>query len=236
MEENVKQTEAENKEGFMTKVKNGLGKFLKGAKNFAVKTGRVNSANCYGIIENIGDFLVYSDHALISAVGMDDVVFTSKNVLHTSFEGIGPIRKKKTTVKYHITLDDNVVFPEKVREKNDVNNLVAIISIDHERSRFLGKAQIGYGQSVRGMLPVVDCDIYGYEKCFVIAVNLEKQVGEKMEKYQESLQYPYTDISEFVENKNKTFSLKFNDGRSISQFTPANDKAREIINELKETM
>lgn len=222
MEDN-KQNGTPNEESFLTKVKNGFGKFFKGVKNFFVKTGRVNSSNCYGAIDGIGDLLVYEDHALISAVGMDDVTFTKENVIGYSFEGLGQIRKKKATVKYKIVLDDKVVFPEKVREKNDVKNLSAIINIDKERSHLVGHD------------PIDDCDVYRYEKCFVIVFNLKRTVGEKVEKYQESALRPYAEILEIKEQKDRSFAVKFEGGK-ILFVVPVRPEDREFFEELKQTL
>jgi hypothetical protein len=221
-----------NKDGFMTKVKNGLMKFIKGIKNFVVKTGRVNGTHCYGIIDNIGDLIVYDDHALISAVGMDDIVFTKENVLSYSFEGLGKIRRNKATLKYKIVLDDNVVFPEKVREKNDVKNLIALVNAEKDRSHYLGKGSIEYGKASRGLSPVVECDVYGFGDCLVVVVLLEKRVGEKVEKYQESLLYPLSKLSSIVEGKNKSFAIKFDDDKLL-QVTPAGDSAYETLKNIK---
>ena len=80
MKQNQEQTPNANQEGFVDKAKNALGKFFKGVKSFFVKTGRVNSSNCYGVINHIGDLLVYDDHALISAVGM--VIEWRKSNIH----------------------------------------------------------------------------------------------------------------------------------------------------------
>ena len=156
--------------GFLDKVKNGTVKFFKGIKNFFVKTGRVNGTHCYGCIENIGDFLVYDDHALISALGMDDIVFTKENVLSYSFAGLGRIRKKKATVTYTIMLDDNVVFPDKVRQRNDVKNLNATIFIEKDCAQLLGRGLMEYGNDI-----YEKCDVYKYPKCIVIVLNLKRK-------------------------------------------------------------
>ncbi len=220
-----------NQEGFMDKVKKALGKTFKGIKNFFVKTGRTNSANCYGVIENIGDFLVYDDHALISALGMDDVVFTAKNVVSYTFVGLGRIRRNKATVSYKIVLDDEVVFPEAVRQKNDVKNLTATIKVEKDRSHFLGKGDVEYGKGDR-VAPVEACDVYGYDDCFVIVVKLERRNGDKIEKYEESLLYPFGHISSIAEQRDKSFAVKFNDGKSL-RFTTAGEKAYDIVRGLK---
>ena len=230
--ENNKKNDTANQEGFFDKVKNALIKFFKGTKNFFVKTGRVNSDKCYGIIDNIGDFIVYDDHALISAVGMDDVVFTKENVLSYSFEGLGKIRRNKATVKYQITLDDNVVFPEKVREKNDVKNLTAVIFVAKDRAHFLGNGGIEYAEGKSGYIPLDDCEVYGYETCFVIAVKLKKQVGDKVENYQESLLYPYSSVTYIEEKENGKFTVQF-EGNKLMSFTPKNDDAYKSMKELE---
>lgn len=232
MEKNQGQTPDTKQESFIDKAKNALSKFFTGAKNFFIKTGRVNSSNCYGIIDNIGDFLVYDDHALISAVGMDDIVFTSKNVLSFSFEGLGKIRRNKATVKYLINLDNNVVFPEKVREKNDVNNLIAIINIEKEKSHFLGSGLIGSDETKKMYFD--NCDIYGYDDCLIIVYKLEKKVGETTEKYQESVLYPFDNIVEVVqkEDMDKTLNVRFNDGK-IAVFTAVNTTAFEKVMAIK---
>lgn len=219
-------------EKFMDKAKNGLVKFFKGVKNFFVKTGRVNSSNCYGCIDKIGDFLVYDDHALISAVGMDDIVFKRENVVNYSFAGLGKIRSKKATVSYKITLDDNVIFPEKVREKNDVKNITATIFVAKEVSHFLGSGDIEYGEGTRGLIPFEDCDVYGYNDCFVMAVKLKKMVGDKVENYQESLLYPYSNIT-YIKEENKRFTVQF-DGEKHMSFTPKNEEAYKFIQEIKD--
>ena len=218
---------------FMDKVKNGVGKFFKGVKNFVVKTGRKNSSNYYGRIENIGDFIVYEDHALISAVGMDDVTFTNANVISYSFVGLGKIMMNKATVQYKIVLDDNVVFPELVRQKNDVKNLTATIKVEKECSHLIGRGDIEYGKANRGLYAFENCDIYGYDDCFVIAVNLERRNGDKVEKYQESVLYPFSDIDCIGEEKNGLTIVRFNDGKSL-RFAPIGEKAIQLIKELKE--
>lgn len=233
MEKNSTQTNTEKKEGFFDKVKNGLVKFFKGVKNFFVKTARVNGTHCYGVIEGIGDFLVYDDHALISAVGMDDVTFTGANVASWSFEGLGRIRRSKATVKYKIVLDDNVVFPQKVREKNDVKNLTATIFIENERSHLLGRGKMERDQGNRGMPSLEDCDVYGYSNCLVIVLKLKKQVGEKVEHYQESVLYPFSDVSYVGEQKDKSLVVKFNDAMSLI-FTPLTEGASQTVKKIKE--
>ena len=222
-----------SEQGFVDKVKNGFVKFFKGVKNFVVKTGRKNSTNYYGRIENIGDFIVYNDHALISAVGMDDVTFTNENVISYSFAGLGKILMNKATVQYKIVLDDNVVFPELVAQKNDVKNLTATIKVEKDRSHLIGHGDMEYGKGNRGLSPLEACDVYGYEDCFVIALNLERRNGDKVEKYQESVLYPFADIAYIGEEKNGSCIVKFNDDKSL-RFTPAGDKAAELIKKLKE--
>lgn len=222
----------EKKEGFFDKVKNALIKFFKGVKNFFVKTGRVNGTHCYGVIEGIGDFLVYDDHALISAVGMDDVVFKKENVLSYGFDGLGRIRRNKATVKYSITLDDNVVFPEKVREKNDVKNLTATIFVEKDRAHFFGRGQVEYGQGNRGLSPFEECDVYLYSDCFVVAVKLERRNGDKVEKFQESVLYPFSNMTSFGEGAAKSFTARFKDGKSLS-FTVVGDANYEIAKNIK---
>lgn len=213
----------ENKAGFFDKVKAFFSKFFAGAKSFAVKTGRVNSANCYGVIDKIGDFLVYEDHALISAVGMDDVVFTRQNVLDYSFEGLGSIRRHKVYVKYHIVLDDNVVFPEKVAEKNDTKNLVALIAIAKEKDRFLG----------RGKQKAIDCDVYGYKGCLIMVWKVPTQVGEKVEIREEATLYPYDDVVTIEEKSDKTLVLELKDGKKVA-LTPKDNDAYELVKNIKE--
>ena len=219
-------------EKFMDKVKNGFAKFFKGVKNFIVKTGRVNSTNCYGCIDNIGDLIVYQDHALISAVGMDDVIFKRENVLSYSFAGLGKIRKDKATVKFNIALDDNVVFPEKVREKNDVNNITAIIYVEKLKSDLLGSGGIEYAEGKSGSIPLDDCDVYRYDDCFVIAVKLKKMVGDKVQNYQSSFLYPFKNITFIEERKNKSFTVQF-DGNKLMNFTPKDDAAYNFVKELE---
>ena len=219
-------------EKFFDKVKAGFSKFFSGVKNFVVKTGRVNGTNNYGCIDGIGDFIVYEDHALISAVGMDDVVIKRENVVSYSFNGLGKIRKKKATVSYKITLDDNVVFPEKVREKNDVNNLTATIFVEKDRTHFLGNGGIESPKGKLGNVPLTDCNIYTYEECFVIAVNLEKMNGDKVEKYQESFLYPYTEVVDIAERESGKVVINLNNERLMS-FLPKDDKARKFLEELK---
>ncbi len=220
------------KGNFIDKVKNGAIKFFKGVKNFIVKTGRVNGSNCYGIIDGIGDFLVYEDHALISAVGMDDVIIKKENVLEASFEGLGKIRRNKATVKYKLVLDDNVVFPEKVREKNDVKNLTAVIYMDKQRNNFLASGQMEHGEGQRGLTPVVDCDVYKYDDCLVIIFKLERRVGEKVERYQESALYPFKSIAEIEEKSGKKFEVKFDD-KKLLFFTTTTESAYNAALELK---
>ena len=219
MENKKEQTNKES--GFFAKVKNGIVKFLKGVKNFFIKTGRVNSSNCYGIIEGIGDLLVYDDHALISAVGMDDITFTKDNVISYAFDGLGRIRRNKATVKYKIILNDNVVFPEKVREKNDVKNLSALINIEKDKGHFLGSGTFGLN----------NCFIYGYKDCLIIVLKLERRVGDKTEKYEESRLYPLSDIDLIQEKINKGFSITFNDKRNV-YFTASSDFAYNYIKNL----
>lgn len=206
-----------NETSFLEKVKNALIKFFKGLKNFIVKTGRVNGTHCYGVIDNIGDFLVYDDHALISAVGMDDVTFTSKNVISYSFEGLGKLRRNKVHVKYKITLDDDVVFPEKVRQKNDVKNLDALIDINMDSKHLLSRFE-NYAS-------------YKYDDCIIIVFNLKRQVGNREEAYQEAISYSLPDILLISEGKGGSFIIKFKDKKEYV-FSPVNEKAREVIKEL----
>ena len=234
---NIENVETEEKkEGFFTKLKNGLAKFFKGVKNFIIKTKRVNSKNCYGIIDRIGDLLVYDDHALISAVGMDDVVFKKENVLASGFIGLGRIRRNKATVKYSITLDDNVVFPPKVREKNDVNNLEAIIFIEKEKDRLFALGTMEHGTPHNGLYPIEDCEVYDYGDCFVIVVKLQRQNGDKVEKYEESLLYPVGDITEILDSHSGGYIITFDDGKTLTlnhvkDFGKA--KIEKIKNDLK---
>lgn len=227
MEEQITQTEEVKTEGFMDKVKKVLVKIGSGIKSFVVKTGRANSTNHYGVIENIGDLLVYEDHALISALGMDDVVFTHENVVSYAFDGLGRIRRNKATVQYKIVLDDKVVFPEKVREKNDVQNLTATINIAKETAHLLGN----------GTMLGADCDVYGYPKCFVIVLNKERQNGDKIEKYQESLLYPYKDVIAIEDHEDKAFLIKFNDKDTVRMwFKPASEQKNQRVLEIREEL
>ena len=220
-------------EKFFDKVKAGVGKFFGGIKSFIVKTGRVNGTNNYGCIDRIGDFIVYEDHALISAVGMDDVVIKKENVLSYSFNGLGNIRKNRATVSYTITLDDNVVFPEKVREKNDVKNLTATIFVDKDRAYFLTDGGIEYPKGKLGEVALTDCDIYTYEKCFVFAVKLEKMNGDKVQKYQESFLYPYSDVVYIKEKDDGRVVINLKDERLLV-FRPKDEKAQKFLDKLKE--
>lgn len=220
------------KTGFFERVKSGLVKFLSGVKNFFVKTGRVNGTHCYGCVEGIGDFLVYDDHALISAVGMDDVTFKNENVISYCFDGLGRIRRNKATVKYTITLDDTVIFSEKVREKNDVKNLTVTIFVEKDRAHFWGQGQVEYGQGTRGLHPLEECDIYGYQDCFVVAVKLERRNGDKVEKYQESVLYPFANIESIGEGAAKVFTVRFKDGKNLS-FTAVNEAVYEKVKNIE---
>ena len=219
----------ENEEKFLDKVKKGFGKVFKGIKNFFVKTSIRNGSHYYGQINGIGELAVYDDHALIFALGMDDVVFTNENVVGYSFKGLGPIKAKKATVEYAITLDDNVVFPELVRQKNDVKNLTATIMIEKERSHLLGRGLI---EDDLGRTQ--ECDIYGYPKSIVIVLNLEKVNGDKVEKYQESVLYPSSHITGIAQGNGKSFAVEFNDGKKL-QFTASKEEAYAIIKEMKES-
>jgi hypothetical protein len=219
-------------EKFFDKVKAGFGKFVSGVKSFVVKTGRVNSTNNYGCIDGIGDLIVYEDHALISAVGMDDVVIKKENVVSYSFNGLGNIRKKRATVSYKLVLDDNVVFPEKVRERHDVKNLTATIFADKERNKLLGTGGIEYTKGKLGQVPLTNCDIYAYETCFIFAVKLERMNGDKVEKYEESILYPYTDIAAIAEKENGKVVINFKEERLMS-FVPKDEKARTLVETLK---
>lgn len=217
---------------FLDKVKVGAAKFFKGVKNFFVKTGRVNSSNYYGCIDGIGDLIVYDDRALISAVGMDDVVFKRENVVSYSFDGLGKPRRNKVTVKYKITLDDNVVFPEKVQEKNDVRNLTATVLIEKDRLYLWGNGKLEYGKRSQGLPLVNACDVYGYSDCVILVLKLERQNGDKVEKYEESLLYPFSKVESTVEETVSASSLsltvKFADGNTLKIKGLSNDKCTEI--------
>jgi hypothetical protein len=226
----------EKKESFFEKVKNALIKFFKGVKNFFIKTGRVNGSHCYGIIQGIGDFLVYDDHALISAVGMDDVTFTKENVVSYYFDGLGNIRRNKATVKYKITLDDNVVFPEKVREKNDVKNITAVINVEKDSTHLWGRGTAEYGKSANKLSPIEECDVYGYGDCFVIVLKLERRNGDKIEKYQESMLYPFSDIKALYDGSTtpsgKPVVVEFKDGKTMS-FTVRNETVYATVKSIE---
>lgn len=216
------ETNKEKKDSFFKKIGRGFANFFKGIGNFFVKTGRTNSSKNFGCIEGIGDFLVYDNHALISAVGMGDVTFTKENVISWRFEGLSRIRRKEATVKYTIKLDGNVIFPQKVREKNDVNNLTATIFVNKETERFISNGEITYGELFHGVYPLEKCDIYIYDDCFVIAVKLEKRNGNNVERYQESLLYPFSNIDSIIEEKERKFVVQFDDEKYIS-FTILNN-------------
>ena len=235
-EEQAAEATEEKKESFFVKLKNGIAKFCKGVKNFFIKTGRVNSSNCIGMIEGIGDFLVYDDHALISAVGMDDITFTKENVVSTSFLGLGPIRRG-VTVKYKIVLDDNVVFPEKVREKNDVNNLTAVINIKNDKSSiFLGSGQASCDKSKDGLAAIADCDAYGYTNDIALAKKVKTLVnGEERTSYYSAI-YSFDEIKTVLApssaSADSKFTLSFNDGNSAT-IKAANDTAFAYLKSLE---
>ena len=235
------ENKVQTNEGFFDKTKKGISKFFKGIKNFFVKTGRVNGTHCYGIIEGIGDFIVYDDHALISAVGMEDVVFKNENVITCCFEGLGKIRRKggtsKATVKYSIKLDDKVVFPQKVQEKNDVRNLVATIFAEKDREHFWGSGTMEYGQANRGLYPIEDCDVYGYDNCIVIVLKLQRVNGDKTEKYEESLLYPFANIKSIADDtakptNGKPVVVEFDDGKSL-RFNVRSEAAYEKVKKIE---
>ena len=232
-QEQTKTTEKTTEEGFMDKVKNGFMKFIKGVKNFFKKTAIRNGKNYYGMINGIGELAVYDDHALIFAVGMDDIVFTKENVIGYGFRGLGPIRGKKATIEYAIVLDDNVMFPELVRQKNDVNNVIATIMIDKERSHLLGHGDVEYGSGNR-LSPLEKCDVYEYPDCFVIVLNLERRNGDKVEKYQESLLYPFSEVAYINKGGSRT-DVRFKDGKSL-YFDAVSAKMDEIVKKIKEKM
>ena len=234
MADEIKKNDEVKEEGFFDKVKKGFMKSVNGVKSFFVKTGRKNGSHYYGCIDGIGDFIVYDDHALISALGMDDVTFTKENVISYSFEGLGKIMMSKATVQYKIVLDDNVVFPELVRQKNDVKNLKAIIKLEKERSHLLGRGKIEYGPITRGLIPIESCDVYGYQDCFVIAVNLERMSGDKVQKYQEAVLYPFSDIKEMIE-KSGGYVVNFNDGKSL-HLTAIGERSSATLKEIKESI
>ena len=50
-----------------------------------------------------------------------------------------PIKTNTATFKYVVELDDNVVFPEKVRQKNDVKNLTVHVIANKCKDHYLGK-------------------------------------------------------------------------------------------------
>ena len=230
MKEKNTNNSTEKEVGFFGKVKNGFVKFIKGLKNFFVKTARKNSSRCYGEIIGIGDFIVYDDHALISAVGMDDVVFTRKNVVSYCFDGLGPIDMDdhRATVKYKIKLDDNVVFPALVRQKNDVENLKAEIYVEKDKAHFLGSGKsVGSGKDgLRG------CDFYGYSDCIVVVYRLIRIENNKEVRYQDSALIPFKNISQVKESK-ELVTVIIDGGETLS-FKPFDDGAKKWAEQVKE--
>lgn len=224
MEKKDMQINEKKNEGFFTKLKNGFMKFFKGIKNFFIKTGRVNSSNCYGFVDGYGDFIVYTDHALFSAVGREDIVFTAKDVRSWSFEGIGKIRRKRATVKYSIEIDSKVLSPNSDCSSDSTQKVNALIFISKEISHLYGHGFVSATENFYSK-----CDVYGYDSCLIIVLKLEKQVGDKIEKYEESLQYPLSDIKSIIEVENKDISIKLKDKKTVV-FKPQNSK---IIEELK---
>lgn len=227
----TKTTEATTEEGFMDKAKNGFMKFGKGVESFVVKTAIRNGQNHYGMVNGIGDFAVYDDHALIFALGMDDIVFTKENVITYSFRGLGRIRENKATVEYAIVLDDNVVFPELVRQKHDVNNVIATIMIDKDRSHLLGRGDIEYGGGIEA------CDVYEYPDCFVIVLRLERRRGDAVEKYQESLLYPFSEVA-YINEGGSRIDVRFKDGKSLhfDAYSTKTSVISDIVKKIKENM
>lgn len=136
-------SEQEKKDGFLDKVKEFFAKLGKGTKDVAVKTARRNSPKFIGNVFGVGNLNVESDHALIYAINMDDIVFKADNVVRAGYVGcFGPSIKvgKSTipTVKYDMVLDDKVVYPETLKADTSVLRVELLITKDKEH--YHGKA------------------------------------------------------------------------------------------------
>ena len=144
-------SEQEKKDGFLDKVKAFLAKLGNGTKDVAVKTARRNSPKFIGNVDNIGNLNVESDHALIYAINMDDIVFKKENVVRAGYAG-GLSRSMKVgkstipTVKYDMVLDDKVVYPETLKADTSVLHVELLITKDAEH--YHGKAKYTDGKNV----------------------------------------------------------------------------------------
>ena len=189
----------EKKEGIFDKIKNTVTKVLKGTKEVAVKTARINSKDCYGFVLHIGYLLAYDDHALISSpnIGRDDVTFKKENVLSYGFAGLGDILHYKATVNYSLTLDNNVQFPKEVSEKYDVKNVTVAVYLEKLREHLIGNGSMEYGTKAcsNGVRPIENCDVYKFDNCLVLAFNLQERTGgDHVRTYQDSALYSFANI------------------------------------------
>ena len=223
-----KNTQQTEKEGFLAKVKKSIKKFLNGTKEVAVKTARINSMNCYGFILFIGYLLVYEDHALVSFIGKEDVTFKKENVLSYGFAGLGDILHSKATVNYNLSFDDNVVFDEELRQKYDTKNVTIAVYADKFTDKLLGNGSMLHGNKNT----LEKCNVYQFPDCIVIVFNIEKQNGNSVTRYQESAMYPLADIQSLTETGNKSFSVTFKDGKTLT-FAAKNETAYEAIKSLE---
>ena len=225
----------EKKEGIFDKIKNAVNKFLKGTKEVAVKTARINSENCYGFVLFIGYLLAYDDHALISFIGRDDVIFKKENVLSYGFAGLGDVLHDKATVNYSLTLDDNVQFSKEVSEKYDVKNVTVAVYLKKLREHLIGSGSMEYGTKAcsNGLRPIEECDVYKFDNCLVLAFNLQEHTGgDHVRKYQDSALYSFSNIESIDESERNTFIVKFNNGKSLT-FTAKNKAAYETVKSIE---
>ena len=124
----------------------------------------------------------------------------------SDFAGVGQPRRNKATVKYEITLDDNVVFPERIRAKHDVNHLTATVYTEKDFSHKWGV----------GTLNNEACDVYGYSKDFVLIFSYQKPLGQKVEIHQEARTIAFSEIASVEEKSSKGFIVKFNNGDKLT--------------------
>lgn len=214
---------SESNDGVMAKLKKIFGKILGGVKSFFIKAARTNSKNCYGSIAGIGNLLVYEDHALISALGMEDITFTRDNVKSYAFAGLGNFIGHSPTAKYIINVDDRIPFPDAVRERQNVSSLTAFVYLYMEKDHYVGNAELGFD----------DCDIYDYTNSFIYVLNLKKFVNGKEEHYKESYYYSY-DLIEDVIVQDTTYVIKIKDKTpTYLHFTPKSTSTKVFFETLK---
>ena len=227
--------ENNEKKDFFDNVKNMLNKILKGTKQMAVNTARINSDNCYGFMLHIGYLLAYDDHALISFVGRDDVILKKENVLSYNFAGLGDILHDKATVNYNLTLDDNVEFSKEVREKYDVKNVTVAVYLKKLRDHLIGSGSMEYGTKAcnNGLRPIENCDVYIFDNCLVLSFDLVKSTGgDNTRKYQDSALYSFSNIESIDECERNSFIVKFKNGKNLT-FTAKNKAAYETIQSIE---